>query len=257
MSRNIEDLHPSFGPIVAEVLRRAPERGIYPFVTQGRRLPEYQACLYAQGRLGIGKTMAIGGFSVTAALSADGKSVIVSAGKASNVVPLKRWAGKVTQVGPFGSWHVFGLAVDFSFRSAANSRDDLVHDLEEAIAIARKGGDAKRAAAMYGVIDSKYRALAAVWDEVAAPAIWGNDWDDDGVLNGPDPDNEWTDIPHFEWHPGIGSISSLTSEARQAILAGTTPAAAKQCARCKAFSAVAINDLCRKCHELAARTVAK
>jgi hypothetical protein len=28
--------------------------------------------------------------------------------------------------------------------------------------------------------------------------VWGNDWDDDGVLVGPDPDESFVDAPHFE-----------------------------------------------------------
>lgn len=249
MNDRVASLHPAFRPIVEEVLHRAPERGIHPFVSQGRRAPEYQACLYAQGRLGIGKSATYAGHFVTASLSKDGKSVIASCGKLSNVVPLKKWSAQVTKVGPYGSWHTLGLAVDFSFHSTAASRDDMIVDLEEAIATARKGGDAKRAAQFYGVIDKQYASLAQVWDAVAPDAIWGNDWDDDGILNGPDPDNEWTDLPHFEFHPGIPSISRITPEQRLAILAGTLPAVPKQCTVCRGFSPIAIDGACRKCHD--------
>jgi hypothetical protein len=247
-SRRVEDLHPAFGPIVAEVLRRAPEHGIYPFIIQGSRAPGYQACLFAQGRLAVGSSASYYGLATSAALSKDRGSVIVTCGTESNVVPLRKWGSKITEVGPYGSWHVLRLAVDFSFRSGPATRDDLVHDLEEAAATARSAKKPEEAAKLNALIAQKYATLNEVWTAVAPAAIWGNDWDDDGIMNGPDPDNDWTDLPHFEWHPGIRSIGAITPEQKKAILAGTLPAAASQCKTCKGFGAVAIDGECEACH---------
>ncbi len=223
MSRRIEDLHPSFQPIVREVLRRANERGRYPFITEGRREPSYQACLYAQGRFPIGSSRDVADLRVHVSLSADKKSVIVKCGTSSNVVPRKKWSSVVTQVGPYSSWHTLGLAVDFSFRSTATSRDDLIGDLEEAARAARAAGDTQRASKFYALIDAKFTELCDIWNDVAPSAIWGNDWDDDGIMNRPDPDNEWSDLPHFEWHPGLSRITRMTEDERESVIRGAIP----------------------------------
>lgn len=245
MSRRIEDLHPSFQPIVREIIRRANERGLYPFIMEGRREPEYQACLYAQGRLAVGSTSVFGGFKVKAEYSADKKHVVVSCGSARNLVAPSEWRNVVTQVGAYGSWHTLGLAVDFSFHSCATSTDHLIGDLESA---AEKTKDRAKAANIRREIEDLYTRLAEVVNSVSSPVIWGNDWDDDGVMNGPDPDNEWSDLPHFEWHPGISRIAQINVAKRAEILAGRFPAAPAQCHLCKRFERIVADRICHDCY---------
>lgn len=249
MSRAVEHLHPSFQPIVVEVLRRAPAAGLFPFMTEGRRSPEYQACLYAQGRFVPGTSHDVEGMKVHVSLSPQQTSVIVRCGNAANIVPLKKWRKIITQVGPYGSWHTLGLATDWSFRSNAAARDDLVAQIEEAAGIARAGGDIKMAALRFGLGAQKYKAFCDIWNAVCPDVIWGNDWDDDGIFNGPDPDNEWSDLPHFEWHPGMRSIRALTPDQRTRILGGSLPSMPKRCTVCGAFVLIAIDDVCRDCHD--------
>lgn len=230
-------------------MKRAPKRGIYPFITEGRRSFEYQACLWSQGRLKIGETRIVEDLTVRVTKSEDGHSAIVRCGNESNIVELKRWNRVITQAGPYGSWHTLGLAVDFSFRSTEDARDHLVGKLESAAAEARAGGNVKKAAKIYGEIAKLYSTLCDVWNEVAPETIWGNDWDDDGIVNGPDPDNEWSDLPHFEWHPGLSSLRRLTDEQRERVISGRLPTPMNPCNVCGKFTAVTIDDACRPCHE--------
>jgi hypothetical protein len=162
-SRAAQDLHPYFQPIVAEVLRRAPSRGIYPFLTSTRRPYALQACYYAQGRLQPGQSATYQGFTV--AVARHGESVIAQCRGEQVRVPLSEWTRTVTNARPSESWHTLGLAADFAFRSSATARD-----------------------ARYDL--TLYRKLAEIFTEVCPDVRWGGGWSK-------------PDMPHFEWHPGI------------------------------------------------------
>ena len=162
-SRNVSDLHPYFAPMVSEVLRRAPARGLFPFVTSTRRPYALQACYYAPGRLTPGTSASYNGFTVATSLH---DTVVMAQCRGEQIrVPRAEWSRKVTNAKPYESWHTLGFAVDFAFHSSASAHD------------------ARYDAALY-------RKLAALFSEVAPEVRWGGSW--------PTPDE-----PHFEWHPGI------------------------------------------------------
>jgi hypothetical protein len=162
-SRAVAELHPYFQPIVAEVLRRAPTRGIYPFLTSTRRPYALQACYYAQGRVEPGKSATFQGYVVS--VSRHGETVIAQCGNEQVRASLAEWKRTVTNALPTQSWHTLGLAADFAFRSSAAARD-----------------------ARYEL--GLYRKLAQLFSEVCPDVIWGGGW-------------THPDTPHFEWHPGI------------------------------------------------------
>jgi D-alanyl-D-alanine carboxypeptidase len=162
-SRAATDLHPYFQPIVDEVLRRAPERGIYPFLTSTRRPYALQACYYAQGRLAPGQSATYQGYTVS--ISQHGAAVIAQCRDEQTRVSVSDWKRTVTNAQPMQSWHTLGFAADFAFRSSATARD------------ARYDG-------------ALYRKLADLFAEVCPDVVWGGAW-------------HFADPPHFEWHPGI------------------------------------------------------
>jgi hypothetical protein len=217
-SRSINDLHPYYAPIVAEVLRRAFARGLYPFVTCSRRPYELQACYYAQGRLLPGQSATYQGFTVS--ISAHNDTVIARCGNEVVRTTAKEWKRRVTNALPRQSWHTLGFAADFAFRSSGASRD-----------------------ARYDL--ALYRQLAAIFREVCPDVRWGNDWDGDGIEVASDPDEHLADLPHFEWHPGI-----TLGEAA----AGHLPLHPKQCHACGAFRDEFPGETCTDCARKAADT---
>ncbi len=214
-SRRIEDLAPVFQPIVREVIARCESRGIYPFIMEGRRSPAYQACLYARGRVPAGERGTFRGHVVVTSIDKRRGLVVASSGTASYSAPIKDWSKRVTDV--LLSWHVVGLAVDFGFRSAAGANDAWNLEL----------GAAKQ----WRKLEEIYAAIDAVWSEVAPERRWGNDWDQDGVPVGPDPDESLVDMPHWEWHPGR-TLAQVAD--------GNLPAGQAQCEICRNFRPVSI-----------------
>lgn len=216
-SRRVEDLHPSFQPIVTEVLRRAPERGLYPFITEGRRSREYQACLYASGRAQPQGSYTVSGYRVDTRTDTTRGVVIATCGSARVERSVRQWKSIVTRV--LNSWHTVGLAVDLSLRSAAGETDHWIGALE--------------AAKQWAKIEELYARLHEVWREVCPSIRWGNDWDGDGILVGPDQDESLVDMPHWEWHPG----RTLAD-----VIAGNDPAAIAQCPGCRNFTGVMVEQ---------------
>jgi hypothetical protein len=210
-SRNISDLHPDFQPIVAEVLRRASGRGIYPFLISTRRSYAMQACLYAQGRVRPGEAGVFQGYTVV--VTPHGNYVIAQCRGLQVRVPASEWERKVTNAQPLQSWHTLGFAADFAFHSSATARD-----------------------ARYDL--ALYRKLAELFKEVCPDVRWGNDWNGNGVEVDRDPGEHFSDIPHFEWHPGI-----TVGEAAQGIL----PEHPKECHECGRFRDEFAGEVCDDC----------
>lgn len=226
-SRHIEDLHPSFQPIVREVMRRAPEAGLYPFIMEGYRSPEYQACLYASGRAPERGAMVFGGYRIDTRVDAKRDVVIATCGSARYERSRAGWKQIVTKV--LDSFHTWRLAVDLGLRSGPTATDHWIGALE--------------AAKQWRLIEELYTRLDAVWREVCPSVRWGNDWDGDGVPVGPDPDESLVDMPHWEWHPGMRLAD---------VIAGMEPPRLTQCPACRKFTAtiaeiggVARCDACR------------
>jgi hypothetical protein len=224
MSARIEDLNIYFQPIVREVVLRAPAVGLHPFITQGRRSRELQACIYARGRVAAGQSKSFGELTVHKLLSKDRKKVLARCGAAEYWATVEEWKSIVTKV--LDSWHTEGLAVDFSFRSAAGASDDIVPKLE--------------AAKQWKEIRKLYMGLHSIWLDVCPAARWGFDWNQNGVPVDQDPaeKNALRDMPHWEWHPG----RTLAQ-----VRAGQLPAFPTQCKRCRGFRAVLVDDLCERC----------
>jgi hypothetical protein len=216
-SRRIEDLNPAFQPIVREVILRAESHGLYPFVTEGTRSREYQACLYASGRAPATGAMVFGGYRVETSLDAKRGVVIARCGNETTMRTIAGWKQIVTRV--LDSWHTVGLAVDFGLRSARGATDNLAFTLE--------------AAKQWSRLEDLYTWLHQVWLEVCPSVRWGNDWDGDGVRVGPDPDESLVDMPHWEWHPG----RTLAD-----VVAGRWPAAITQCPHCRNFNGTGHDD---------------
>lgn len=216
-SRRIEDLAPPFQPIVREVILRAESRGLAPFITEGFRSREYQACLYASGRAPERGAMVLGGYRVDTRVDVNRDVVIATCGTARYERRRAAWKQIVTRV--LDSWHTVALAVDFSFRSTRGASDNWVAVLE--------------AARRWHEIDELYARLHEVWQEVCPSIRWGNDWDRDGVVVKDDPDETLVDMPHWEWHPG----RTLSD-----VLAGRLPAGIPQCPRCRNFTGTLVDD---------------
>lgn len=192
-------------------MRRAPSRGIYPFLTSTRRPYELQACYYAQGRLKSGESARYQGYSVS--VSEHNGIVMARCGNELVRVPSAAWKRTITNAQPKQSWHTLGFAADFAFRSSPSSRD-----------------------ARYDL--SLYRQLAKVFREVCSDVRWGNDWDADGIEVANDPDEHFSDRPHFEWHPGVtlGEVA-----------AGSLPTYQKQCHECLNFRDAFRGETCSDC----------
>lgn len=216
-SRNISDLHPAFQPIVTEVLARAPEEGLFPFIMEGRRSQAYQACLYASGRAPAEGAMVFGGFRVDTRIDTKRDVVIATCGGARYERARGAWKQIVTRV--LRSWHTVGLAVDFGLRSSATAKDHWTGALE--------------AAKQWKQIELLYLRLDAVWREVCPSVRWGNDWDGDGIVVKDDPDESLVDMPHWEWHPG----RTLAD-----VVAGRDPAWIEQCPVCRNFTGTMVED---------------
>lgn len=210
----IDQLHHYFQPIVAEVMDRALSRGLYAFITATSiRTLEFQACLYARGRVTPGKSATFGGLLVHTFRSKDRKSVVAQCGPERYTVPAEQWHKRVTWV--LDSYHCCGFAADFSFRSAPGKRDDIIPGLE--------------AAEKHAEIERLYRDLNAVWQEVCPECVWGGNW-------------EHRDLPHWEWHPGKNL---------EQIRSGELPPYPKQCPECRNFRASMVSlgqeEICLDC----------
>lgn len=222
MSGKLETLHPYYQPIAREILLRASQRGLFAFITQARRSPELQACIYARGRVAAGKTAIYGGLHVWTFFSKDKKTVIARCGTAEYSAPASKWGNVVTKV--LKSWHIAGFAFDVSFRSAAGASDDIVAALEKE--------------KKWAEIEKLYTEFAKIAKEVCASIRWGNDWDGDGIPVAKDPDEHFADMPHFEWHPKrtLDQVSS-----------GMLPPYPVQCPKCRNFPTSTVNSICTKC----------
>lgn len=232
-------LHPYYQPIVREILRRAWQEELYVFVTQAKRAPELQACIYARGRVTAGERFEIAGHTVTTRLE-KGK-VIASCGKETYVVAAAEWPAIVTKV--FWSWHLLGLAFDASFRSSATAKDDLVATLEADARLLRKRGFSVEARHAEAKIEHLYARLDRIAQDVCTDIRWGNDWNQDDI-----PDSKqgaaFIDMPHYEWHPG-----KTIDEVR----AGSLPPYPKQCLHCRGFRHATVlvegGHVCLGCYE--------
>lgn len=236
--KRLATLDARFQPLVAEVLRRAPERGIHPFISQARRSRELQACFYARGRVTPGETAILGGLHVTTSLRGD--QVVARCGAEAYTVRAADWRAKVTQV--LTSWHIEGFAVDFSFYPSAEERTDLIVALEARAKLAKVKGDTAEARRCQREAALLYAKLNAIWRDVAPDTRWGNDWDQDGIPVDEDPDESFADMPHFEWHPG---------KTLEQVRAGQLPPFLPQCPDCRNFRAIMIHragvQRCRDC----------
>jgi hypothetical protein len=224
VSARIEDLNIYFQPIVREVILRANAEGLYPFMTQGRRSRELQACIYARGRVSAGKSATYGTLTVHTFISKDRKNVVARCGAAEYAAPIGGWDAKVTKV--LDSWHTEGLAGDFGFRSGPGALDDIIPALERA--------------KKWKEIRALYMRLHAIWLEVCPEIRWGFDWNQNGVPVDEDPLEKGAlrDMPHWEWHPG----RTLAQ-----VRAGILPPFPTQCKRCRGFRSILVDDVCRDC----------
>lgn len=213
VSREIEDLDPRFQPIVREALARCESRGLYAFITEGRRSLDYQACLYARGRIAAGSSETYRGRKVTT--SSEGNEIVARCGSASYRVSSAEWRKPVTKV--LLSWHILGFAVDLGFRSAAGKKDAYHLELERARQWKR--------------LEEIYTSIDRVWAEVVPDRRWGNDWDRDGIPVSKDPDESLVDMPHWEWHPG---------RTLEQVAGGNFPAWPMQCEVCRNFRPASI-----------------